>query len=48
MLRYGFSFEEIEWLKPYVEGIDETEIKFNEKIENLSDAQKSSIANFIF
>jgi len=48
MLRYGFSFEEIEWLKPYVEGIDETEIKFNEKIENLSDAQKSSISKFIF
>ena len=48
MLRYGFSFEEIEWLKPCVESIDQTEIKFNEEIENLSDAQKSSIANFIF
>lgn len=48
MLRYGFSFEEIEWLKPCVESIDQTEIKFNEKIENLSDAQKSSIAKFIF
>ena len=48
MLRYGFSFEEIEWLKPCVESINQTEIKFNEKIENLSDAQKSSIAKFIF
>ena len=44
----GFSFEEIEWLKPCVESIDQTEIKFNEKIENLSDARKSSIAKFIF
>lgn len=48
MLRYGFSFEEIEWLKSCVESINQTEIKFNEKIENLSDAQKSSIAKFIF
>ena len=48
MLRYGFSFEEIEWLKPCVEGIDQTEIKFNKKIENLSDAQKNSISKFIF
>ena len=48
MLRYGFSFEEIEWLKPCVESIDQTEIKFNEKIENLSDAQKSCISKFIF
>lgn len=47
-LRYGFSFEEIEWLKSCVESIDQTEIKFNEKIENLGDAQESSIANFIF
>lgn len=48
MLRYGFSFEEIEWLKPCVENIDQTEIKFNEKIENLSDVQKCSISKFIF
>lgn len=48
MLRYGFSFEEIEWLKPCVESINQTEIKFNEKIENLSDAQKSCISKFIF
>lgn len=48
MLRYGFSFEEIEWLKPHVDSIDQREIKFNESIENLSDAQKSIISKFIF
>ena len=48
MLRYGFSFEEIEWLKPCIENIDQTEIKFNDKIEALSDAQKSSISKYIF
>ena len=48
MLRYGFSFDEIDWLKPCVESIDQTEIKFNEKIENLSDARKSIISKFVF
>lgn len=48
MLRYGFSFEEIEWLKPCVDSIDQSEIKFNAKIENLSVSQKNSISKFIF
>lgn len=48
LLRYGFSFEEIDWLKPCVDSIDQSEITFNEKIENLSDAQKSCISKFIF
>lgn len=48
MLRYGFSFEEIEWLKPCVDSIDETEIKFNNQIENLDDIRKHSVSKFIF
>ena len=48
MLRYGFSFEEIEWLKPCIKSIDQTEIKFNERIEDLSDVQKSCISKFVF
>lgn len=48
MLRYGFSFEEIEWLRPCVDSIDQEEIRFNESIENLSDSQKNSISKFIF
>lgn len=48
MLRYGFSFEEIEWLKPCVESIDQTEIKFNKQIEKLSEAQKNIVSKFIF
>ena len=48
MLRYGFSFEEIEWLKPCVEKIDQTEIRFNDGIQKLSDAQKSSISKYIY
>lgn len=48
MLRYGFTFEEIEWLKPCIASIDQTEIKFNKNIENLSDEQKRIISKFIF
>lgn len=48
MLRYGFTFEEIEWLKPCVASIDQIEIKFNENIKNLSDEQKHIISKFIF
>ena len=48
MLRYGFSFEEIEWLKPCIDSIDQEEIIFNERVENLSDTQKSSISKFLF
>ena len=48
MLRYGFTFEEIEWLKPCVASIDQTEIKFNENIKNLSDEQIHIISKFIF
>lgn len=48
LLRYGFSFEEIEWLKPCVDSIDQEEIRFNKNIENLSIAEISSISKFIF
>lgn len=48
MLRYGFTFEDIEWLKPCIISIDQTEIKFNENTKNLSDEQKRIISKFIF
>lgn len=48
MLRYGFTFEDIEWLKPCITSIDEKEIKFNENIKNLSCEQKHIISKFIF
>lgn len=35
LLKYGFSFEEIEKIKNYVEQIDENEIVFNKSIEQL-------------
>ena len=48
LLRYGFSFEEIEWLKPCVKSISEEEIVFGSKIKELTDNQKSTIAKYIF
>ena len=48
MLRYGFSFEDIEWLKPCIDNIDQQEIKFNRLIESLNEDQKESISRFVF
>jgi hypothetical protein len=35
LLRYGFTFEDIEWLKPYILEIDENEIKFKDNISEV-------------
>lgn len=37
LLRYGFTFEEIDWLKPYVLEVDENEILFKKNISELFD-----------
>lgn len=48
LLRYGFSFEEIEWLKPFVDSVDQTEIRFNKKINELDESKKNIISKYIF
>ena len=35
MLRYGFSFEDIEWLEPYIKTISEEEIIFSKEVKKL-------------
>ncbi|MEK6485545.1 DEAD/DEAH box helicase [Myroides odoratimimus] len=35
LLRYGFIFEDIEWVKPYILEIDENEIKFKDSISGV-------------
>lgn len=42
MLRYGFNFEDIEWLKPHIQSIDEEEICFYYTVTEL-DGEKSAI-----
>lgn len=46
LLRYGFSFEDIEWIKPLVQSINEKRIEFN-NLSSLSEDQRSIIERYI-
>jgi len=46
LLRYGFSFEEIEWIKPLVVAIDETRITFGD-LSGISQDQLNVIDRYI-
>lgn len=47
MLRYGFSFEDIEWLEPLVERINQEEVIFNDEVNELLIEKKKIIERFI-
>lgn len=47
MLRYGFTFEDIEWLEPYVESIDQDAVVFRHNITELSDEKLKVIERFM-
>lgn len=47
LLRYGFEFEDIDWLLEYIENINENEIIFNEKIHALEEEKLNIISRFI-
>lgn len=47
LIRYGFEFEEIEWIKPYVKHISESCIEFSEKINDLDEDKKQKIERFM-
>lgn len=46
MLRYGLTFEDIEWAAPCIESIDEQEIVFNEKYDELTKEQRAVLERF--
>lgn len=47
LLRYGFDFEDLDWLNSCVKTIDENEIIFdNELIEQLETHQKDIISRY--
>lgn len=46
LLRYGFDFEDIEWVKPCIQSIDGTEIVFNDKINLLNEEQLLRIEKY--
>ena len=47
LLRYGFAFEDISWLKEYIIDIDENSISFSDAILNLDDEKKEIIRRYI-
>ena len=47
LLRYGFSFEDIEWLKQYIEHIDENKIIFNEHVQEMDDDKKNLVSQYL-
>ena len=47
LIKYGFSFETIEWLKKYVKKIDEDEIIFKKKIMLLSKDKFKEIEHYV-
>lgn len=48
LLRYGLSFEEIEWVKDYVLQVDTQEIVFKPDINELEQYKLASIERFIY
>lgn len=47
MLRYGFTFEDIEWLEPYVVNISQEEVIFNREINKLPFEKMDIIKRFV-
>lgn len=47
MLRYGFAFEDMEWLKPYVLTIGQEEIVFSTQVSSLPSDKKAIIERFM-
>jgi hypothetical protein len=47
LLRYGFGFEDIEWIRKYVVSIDESQIVFSPSIQEVNLKQHKVIERFI-
>lgn len=47
LLRYGFDFDDIEWIKPYIQEIDENRIVFNKEVDMLPPEKKAVIERFL-
>lgn len=45
--RYGFSWDDMKWLKPCIQSVSSEKIVFNEKVSELTDTQKELIAQFL-
>lgn len=47
LLRYGFSFEEIEWISEYVDSVDAESIVFKDSISELDEKEMMVIERFL-
>lgn len=47
MLRYGLSFEDIEWANQCVDAITEEEIVFNGNVDSLTDEQRMILEPYL-
>lgn len=47
LIKYGFSFEDIEWLKEHIQNVDSSKIEFKSTIDRLSLEQKEAISRYI-
>ncbi len=47
LVRYGFSFDDIEWIIPHVTSISEDEIVFKDSIHGIDDDKRKIIERFI-
>lgn len=47
MLRYGLTFEDMEWANSCIDSIDEQEIKFNDNIKELDNSKLKVIEQYI-
>lgn len=48
MLRYGLTFEDIEWAADCIDEIDESEIRFNDKLQDLNESQLKVVEQYIY
>ena len=45
--RYGFAWDDLEWIKPCILTISEDTIKFNDKVSLLTNTQLKAIEQFL-
>lgn len=45
--RYGFSFEDIEWLEPYIANISQEEVIFDREVNRLTFEKMNIIKRFM-
>ena len=48
LLRYGFEFEDFEWLMPCIDSIDEYEIVFNDSLSKLEETKRKQIERYYY